>query len=251
MKKEDGIKDLYLDYLRDHSNEQYQVIDEEVQSRNGKNNFDYLLRTDDDRTLALEITQVRKSSLEPNNSNFDLVAKFLRDLLDEGKGMPALAIKIPDFGLTDNKLRGILKRESSRIYDEIRRKSPTIAVGDDFDVPITKSISINVLRASGENNLYISSFPRHNLSSHANELHLIFPDLQKLVLKKNEQLDYDATRRTLLIVDTRYRFPNDKVLQDAVNECIDKNKVQLNNIDEITICSGKDKFATVYLRSED
>jgi hypothetical protein len=250
MKREDNIKELFIEHLKKTESVRYHTIDQDVPSRNGNTNFDYLLQEENGKTLALEITQARESAFGPTNNSFDVVAKFFRNLLNDGRGLPAMTIHVPPFDYTQNKLKGILKQESQRIVTEIRRKVSASSVGESFHVEIPGNYVIDIDREHGMDLVNIKSFMSHTLSSHAIELDLVYPQVAALLSKKDKQLDYSATRNVLLMLDTRLRLMrDDNVIQSAVARFADeKSDQEIKNIDEIFICHAKNLFTTAYSR---
>lgn len=248
-KRENPIANIFIDHLSRGEGVNYDIIDSDVPSSNGRTDFDYLLKGNNGNTLALEITQIRRSSLEPKNNNFDLVAKFLRDLVDEGKGLPAMRIHIPNFDYTENKLKGILTCESNRIDNEIREKLQRLRVGESFHVEIPRNYVINVDREHGMESVKFRPFMTHIVSSHAQELDLIYLEVCQLLLRKNIQLSCDADRKILLFLDTRFRLMKvDSVLRSALLQCMRDNESDWN-FDDLIICHARDSFESVYSKA--
>ncbi len=249
-KPEEGkLKDLFLNYLKEGFDENYVVVDEDVLADNGKKDFDYLLKSRKGKSMALEITQVSKSSLSERpitaiTSKLSLFETFFRELLNNGNDLPSIIFTIAESEGTDRHIRAKLKKKSQSLKQEIVEKIQTLSLNEKHVIYVAKDIHIMMERGSGDNRLQFHPYSSHiaimdfdDDRYECSEEFNVHEQLKKNLPEKFDSLDYAAAdERVLLIVDTREKLGTDSVLKEATIRYIKSNSSKLTHVDQIFIC---------------
>lgn len=252
IKREEKIKDIFIDYLKKIFNESYVTIGEAVKANNGKKDFEYLLKSDDGNTMALEITSVTKSSISNRPSKLPLFETFFKELLDNGNGLPSIIFTIlepkvitekGESGISDNKIKSILQKKSQSLKDEISREIQKLPLYEKHNITVAEGIYLSVERGMGKNELQFYPYSSHisiidfdDDRYEYSEEYKVYEQLKAIIPKKNDSLDYVADRRVLLIGDVRETLGTNKVLKYAMIKFIKEFPSQLTNVDEIFVC---------------
>lgn len=251
--KEEKIKDIFVDYFRETFNENYETVDENVKAENGRNDFDYLLKSSNDKTIALEITTVTKGSLSESPSKIPIFETFFRELLDNGNDLPPIIFTILEpkdlvvegkSPISDNKLKSILQKKSQILKDEISEAIQRLSLYEKHNINLTKGVHFSIERGWGDNGLQFNPYSSHisiidfddDDRYEYSEEFKVCEQLKEIMPKKNDSLDYPADKRIILVADNRKKLGTDRVLKYAMKRYIEEFTSQLTNVDEIFVC---------------
>ena len=120
MKSEEKLKNLFIKHLKEKEEEKYKTIDENVKSKFGNTDFDYLLESGAKKLLALEITQINDRDFEIIVNKSRILIDFLQKLHSENqKNLPHILVKYPLSPVFERvsvrRLKNILKRNEDYI----------------------------------------------------------------------------------------------------------------------------------------
>lgn len=251
--KEEKIKDIFVDYLRETFNENYKTVDENVKAENGRNDFDYLLKSSNDKTIALEITTVTKSYLGESPSKIPIFETFFRELLDDGNDLPPIIFTILEpkdsvvegkSPISDNKLKSILQKKSQPLKDEISETIQRLPLHEKHNINLVKGVHFSIERGRGNNGLQFNPCYSHismfdfddgDRDEYSEEFK-VCEQLKEIMPKKDDSLDYPADKRIILVADNRKKLGTDRVLKYAMKRFIKESTFQLTNVDEIFVC---------------
>ena len=244
-KREEAIKDRFVAYLRATGDLDWRTKALDVPARNGRKNLDYLLQSDN-QTLALEIT-TRNDEQESlaHNSQSIAVWNQLCPLIRADKLGGCTWFRTPNsYPMSSTKVRNIIKQYGEEIARMIEELSFTLRVGDERAVE-TKLGQFVVGRVEGPPSLLPPMTWRGwDWKTAEAEYQDSLELLKIMIVAKNEQLDTDADRRILLIVDNApFGKPQ---FREAVSDFFNQVHDEMNNIDEVFIEFSENAFEKVY-----
>ena len=251
MKEEEKIKNLFVDYLKEQENKEYKTVDENVKSRSGNKDFDYLLKSDSDILIALEITQVNDKDFDISLYKSKIVRNFLEKLyLTDKNNLPGILVICPlsidNERLTDRQLEKLLEKNTeyikSKLIEVLSKKEVSFWIPEENYYPLKHRYFCHIQIEVKEefNGINFFGDGREQFNNIDNEIEEILKKLRDLIPKKNKQLDYEADKRILLIQDTRTHKFN-STLKSALNIFASKNLNDMCNIDETFIVTSKNK----------
>jgi hypothetical protein len=244
-KKEAPIKNRFVAHLRKTEGLNWTTKSQDVPTRNGRNNFDYLLECDG-RALALEITE--RPGQEKSLSHFSLSIVVWNELLRlvrvEKLGGCILLQTPTSYSISTQKMKAILKKEGRQLAEIIEKASNTLAVGQQVHV-LTKLGPCPLMLERIEGPPELSAMSDWGSSGLAqSKLEEIMASFKRTIEAKNQQLDTEADRRVLVIFDNA---PLGKVfLPEAAREFFGEDRQDMSNIDEVFIEFRKNDFRKVY-----
>jgi hypothetical protein len=245
-KREEAIKNRFVEYLRRTEGLNWATKAQEVPTRNGRKNFDYLLECNE-RTLALEIT-TRNDEEESlaHNSQTIMVWNQLCSLVRVDMLQGCTWFETPgSYSMSSTRLKNILKKHGREIASIIEETSSNLGVGEKNAVQTKLGLFV-VGRVEGSPGLLSMStfrgWDEYKLAESEYQENLAA--LNKVIGRKSEQLDTDADRRVLLISDNA-PFGKD-LFRDAISECFGQARDDMQNIDEVFIEFSENDFTRVF-----
>ncbi len=244
-KGEEAIKNRFVEYLRKTEGLNWTTKSEDVPTRNGRKNFDYLLECNG-RTLALEITERndQQKSLSHNSLSIIVWTELLALVRVDRLG-GCIWLQTPSsYSISTPKMRAILKTEGGQLAEIIEKASNTLAVGQQVHLP-TKLGSLLLERIEGQPDLLPTS-DWDSSGSAQRKFEEIMAFFERTIEAKNQQLDAEADRKVLVISDSA-PFGKD-FLPEAATEFFSEDRENSSNIDEVFIEFRKNDFPKVYLK---
>lgn len=259
---EENLKDLFINYLKEASNETYIQIGEDIKVNNKGNDFDYLLKSGNETIIALEITTVTKGSLGERPSKLPLFETFFKQLLNNGNELPSIIFTILEpetlivegkSVISDNKIKNILHKNSQKLKDEISREIQRLPLYEKHNINVATGIHFSVERGRGNNRLQFNPYLSHisiidfdDDRYKYSEVCKVYEQLKEVIPKKNDSLDYPANKRVILVADNRKKLGTDKVLKYAMKKFIEEFSFQLTNVDEIFVCWNYEEQKVIF-----
>ena len=251
------MKDIFIKYLEETFNESYKTIGRDVKVRNGNKDLDYLLESNDGKTIALEITSVtinalNKESPGARRSKFLIFENFFKDLLDDGKDLPAIIFTILEpedvvvegsKEITKKKIKKVLNDNSQQLKDEISKQILGLPLYDKYNINLAKGIHFSIERGLGNNRLQFNPYKSHMSMIEFDpdryeysEEYKVYEQLKNVIPKKNASLDYEADKRIILVQDGRETLGTTQTLKYGMKRFITDFPSYLTNVDEIFVC---------------
>jgi len=227
----DGFK-RFTDFLFSEGIREIKIIDKPDKtkkdvSRRGK--FDYLIRVDSDKRMALEFTQIfekeeqRLRSIQWGNLVGAFRDEFKKYLSKHKKfnWRGIWNIETPEgFGANKNKAKIIASKNVINLIRAIERGKSSIEV-DGFSLKLKRVVDTKI------GDLYFSTSVKAGFIDPASDLE---PKLKEKLPQKNEQLNIKDAERVLIIIN-KYIFGETRELVSA-----------LARIEEIWKCTNFDKI---------
>jgi hypothetical protein len=260
LKREDGDRDRFVEYLRLTEGSEYKTIDVDVKLPSSKD-FDYLLKASTGKTIALEVTFLTdKDETHPDkNEHHDFLGDFerYRILIQifqtalSNQNLPcSICIGVPYYvPLTRKELNHLSGNKPA--IESI--KNQLLAVIQKLDVGDSQSVKTDVgilqLDCIDPN----PGLTFRNIGGHRASIFDVDYFAAKIKTKiphKNQQLDYKADRRILLFCNTISMTYNSLIVKMAITTAItdftQASSTDISNIDEIYVDFSLDKFERVY-----
>ena len=248
IKREEAIKNRFVEHLKKTEGLCWTTKAQDVPTRHGRKNFDYLLECNH-RSLALEITtrNDEAESLAHNSMSLSVWEAIFPLLQLENLSGCTWFSTPSSYSMSSTKLKNILKHHGQEIATAIEELSNALEVGDEKSVQTRLGLII-VGRAEGQPGLLPATtfrgWDEYKLAEAEYQECLAF--LEEKTKTKNEQLDADIDRTVLLISDNA-PFGRD-LFRDAVFEFFSHPHEEMTNIDEVFIEFQKNDFVRVYLK---
>jgi hypothetical protein len=212
-KREDEDRDRFVEYLQVTEGVTYSTIDVDVKTRSGDKDFDYLLKSSTGESIALEIIWLvdLQEELATNNVGEKLTRAIELHIRPEDLSGSFLIQIPPYFFLSMSKLRDILRNRSAVIAEQL--KGITNTLSDRQWISAQTEVGPFVLRRVGEgrNIIFHGGFrPRFGRPY---GVHYFPKAVARLIPKKNQQLNYDADRKVLLICNACYLARHTEIAQ--------------------------------------
>lgn len=243
-KREEAIKNRFVEYLRKTEGLNWTTRSQDVPTRNGRKNFDYLLECNG-RTLALEIT-TRNDEQESlsHNSLSNIVWNELCSLVRVDRLGGCIWLRTPNsYSMSTSKVKAILKTQGGELAEIIEKASSTLVVGQ--QVRLSTQLGFFVLkRIEGQPDLLSTSGRDWHWSTAQSRFDEIVAFFERTIEAKNQQLDTEADRRVLVISDNA-PFGKD-FLPEAAKEFFGEDREDMSNIDEVFIEFRENGFVRVY-----
>jgi hypothetical protein len=260
VKREDGDRDRFVEYLRLTEGVEYKTIDVDVKLPSGKD-FDYLLKASTGELIALEITFLTdKDETHPDeNEHHDFLGdseryqkliQILQSALSNESLPCGICIGVPYYvPLTRKELNRLSENKPAlaSIKNQLLAVIQNLAVGD--SQPVTTDVGgfqIDCINADPE-----LSF--HNIGGHHAGIFDVDYFAAKIKTKiphKNQQLDYNADRRVLLFCNTIFMTYDSLIIKaaiaTAITDFIQASPAGVSNIDEIYVDFSVNKIERVY-----
>lgn len=244
-KREEAIKNRFVEHLRKTEGLCWTTKAQDVPTRNGRKNFDYLLECNHS-SLALEITTRNddQESLAHNSMSlavWDSICRLIQ--LQNLNGCTWFSTP-SSFSMSSTKLKSILKHQGREVAAAIEESSNALEVGEEQSLQ-TRLGLFTVGRVKGQPDLLRpSAFRWDDCKLAEAEYQECLAFLEERTRVKDEQLDTDADRRVLLISDNA-PFGKD-LFRDAVFEFFSHPRDEMTNIDEVFIEFQENDFERVY-----
>ena len=258
-KREDGDRDRFIEYLKTTEGLDYRTIGADVPNRSGKKNFDYLLQASGGETLALEVTwltdkdetHVDKSEHHDfvrDSEKFRKLLAILESLISTKELPCSVWIEVPyQVPFTIQELNSLPADKLASAKNQLMSAVQGLSVG--ASVSVTTDLGNFQIRGTGVgNDVDFCSIGGHRGG--------IFDEgyfaakLKNKIPHKNQQLDYQAERRVLLIGNAMPMPSNSRItrlaITAAITNFIQASPLEVSNIDEIYVDFGINEIERVY-----
>ena len=246
--KDEAIREdcnRFIAYLKSVEGDDYQIIDANVKTISGKKDFDFLLKANSGTLLALEITWLTES---PDELKAEAMRRILIQRIEQNlKEIPfsgLIFIDIPwRFDFSRGSLLSILKQKSVVISMQIIDVLQSIEEKEERIITTDLGI-IKISRMAGDKNLLFTS-SEYRFGHYGSDLTYFTNLISRIIPKKNQQLEYEADRRVLLIGNACY-IEMHSAIESAILSYADNFSENICNISEIFVDFGVNKFKKLY-----
>lgn len=259
--KEDGDRDRLIEYLRATEGIECKIIGANVPTLSGNNNFDYLLQTSTGELLALEVTWLTdKDETHPDKNQqhdflgdserFEIVRKILESLLSNESLPCGICVGVPYYvPLTRKELNQLSGNKSALASTKNKLMSAiqNLAAGDSQSVT-TDLGSFQVRYTNAVSGLSFRSIGGHRAAIF--DVDYFAAKIKTKIPHKNQQLDYKADRRVLLICNTIFMASDSLITKAAITKAIidfiQASPADVSNIDEIYVDFKVNEIERIY-----
>jgi len=241
-KEEDKDFKRFTDFLFFTGIKKIVVKDKPDKTKTGR--FDYFIRIDDDKNIALEFTQIfekdeqRLRSIQWGN----LVGAFrseLKKYLSKHKKFPWTGIwniETPEgFGATKNKAKNIAYKNTISLIEAIEKGKSSIKVTGFL-------LKLRRITDNPRGDLYFSTSLKAGSIDPASDLE---PKLRKKLLEKNKQLEIKDAEKVLVIIN-KYIFGETRELISALSRV--EELWNYKNLDKIYFETSPSNFILVFTK---
>lgn len=253
-KDEDADRDRFVEFLKKTDGAEYVTIAVDVRTKSGQKDFDYLLRESSGKTMALEVTWL--SDRDESGNRYDFVAaskrfsqllRILESLISDQELPCGIRIEVPyHVPLTMKQMKSLGERKLALIKTQMMAVIQKLSVGQSISVD-TEIGSFQIYGVLG------SGLILHSVGGHRGGMFdedYFAAKVSDLILRKNQQLDYDAHRRVLLIGNAiGMTFESDitrLAIIAAIKNFIQGSPQHVTNIDEIYVDFGISNIEPIY-----
>jgi len=239
MKKENAIKNRFLDFLKDSEGIPYRVEGEDVKNRTGEKEFDYLLVSDTGQTLALEVTSLidYPEAFARWTYWWRLTGEIKKNIDKNGLSDRFLVLAPSTFSVSRIALSNMAKSVAYEI-SETARSMPLTSKKQRIR---TQLGHFEITRESDDSS-GISFRYRSYSQLDPDDVRRVLKWLERIIESKNRQLDTDADRQVLL-VEMVQSYADEQAIKDAFSIA---DSTRLVNTKEVYVEIGKSNFRKVY-----
>jgi hypothetical protein len=238
---------------------EFVTIAVDVPNKSRQKNFDYLLRESSGKTMALEITWLTDKNEDRNGHDFVAASKrfsqllrILESLISDQELPCGIRIEVPyHVPLTMKQMKSLGEKKLVLIKTQLMTVIRNLSAGQ--SVPVDTEIgSFQIIGVPGSG-LMLQSVGGHRGGTFDEDY--FAAKVRKLIPRKNEQLDYEADRRVLLIGNAiAITFESEitrLAILAAITNFVRSSPKNVSNIDEIYVDLGINKIELAYSRQAD
>lgn len=244
-KREEPIRDRFVEYLGRTEGLKWETVAEDVPTKDGRKNCDYLLQCNT-RTLALEITtrNDEQEALAHNSQSIEVWNHLIPLIRIDNLGGCTYFKTPSSYSMSSAKIRAILRNQGEKIARMIEQASCSIEVNQ--ETLVTTALGpFFVKRVEGTPSLLPPMAWRGEKWKLAETYYQEGLDfLNSAVTTKDSQLDVNADLKVLGIVDNApFGKPQ---FREAVLLFFSKISGAIGNIDRVFIEFHENSFERVY-----
>jgi|SRR5882672_3519801 len=232
-KREDGMCDLFVQYLNRSEGTEYKALASNVKTDSGGKDFDYLLQSANGQLVALEIATLVDSDVQRSYRKCQKVMELVREYFENANLESSILIAVPfHIPYPINVIKHRLEQEQDRFLSAARVLGET-------PMWVETSIGSFELKRAGadDKNIMLHSYGGHMFPQYS--VPYFSEMMQRLLPAKNKQLQYEAANRRVLLLCNVNGLANSimahSAITKAVSRFVDDYPSAVGNIDEIHV----------------